>query len=337
MKRQLKTALMKKLLDAKKKKAPFHEKLAELYRLPSAAPDDFNNSYYFSGHSLAGESLFMRLGLRGDGTREVWFVYKNGGALYCNTVTEYTAAEDVPLVVSCEESGKRWAVAYDGPMADQRAPEQTLRGVFHGTFTATDPIFDFTYHMNSLSTAAAMAREKWSKALFAELRENSQTHYEQNGRISGGLELGGQPIAIDLRAVRDHSFGKRDWNYMNRHIWLMAVLENGDMINVSMVSYPAMRRLDAGNVIFGGKTISLTEIAFQEDMVCGGAGPTEFHLACKLENGTTMTVYAKKETEVVYTMGGGYTLREGIGSFTIDGRKARGILEFGFHQDSGRW
>lgn len=337
MKTKIKTALMKKMLTARKQKDPFHEKLAELYSLPENAPANFNNSYYFSGHTLAGESLFLRLGLRSDKSCEVWCVYKNGDTVYTNPVMEYASAEDSPLTVACVETSKEWKVAYHGPMVDRDNPEQTLHASFVGTFTATDPIFDFTYHMNPTSTAVAMAREKWSKALFAEMQENRQTHYEQNGRMTGTLQIGDKQFAIDMNTVRDHSFGKRDWNYMNKHMWLMAVLENGDMINISMVSYPAMRRLDAGNVIFGGKTISLTEILFQDDMVNGGSGPEDFHLSCMLENGRKLNIYAKKETEVVYTMGGTYTLREGLGSFTIDGRKARGILEFGFNQDASRW
>lgn len=337
MKTRIKTALMKKMLTARKQKNPFHEKLAELYSLPDTAPDSFNNSYYFSGHDQNGDGFYLRLGLRGDGSCEVWCTYKTGDTVYVNPQMEYKKAEDAPLTVSCVETSKVWTAAYHGPMVDRDHPETALHGIFTGTFTATDPIFDFTYHMDSTSTAVAMAREKWSKEFFQEMSENSQTHYEQNGHMTGSFQIGDKTFPINMNTVRDHSFGKRDWNYMNRHIWLMGVLENGDMVNISMVSYPTMHRLDAGNVIFGGKTISVTAIDFREDMICGGEGPAHFHLTCKLANGRTLTVYGKKDTEVVYIMGGGYTLREGIGSLVVDGRKARGILEFGFNQDPSRW
>ena len=339
MKTQMKTALMKRMLLSRRAKQPFNEKLAELYSLPENAPENWNNSHYYSGHTLSGESLYCRLGYRSDGSAEVWFAYRNGENFYSHPVTEYADAKDSPLEVTCVESGKEWEVSFAGEVIDRNDPnKKTVSCRFHGTFHATNPIFDFAYHINPTSMAVAMAREKWSKELFAEMQENSQTHYEQNGRMTGKLKLGSKTVEIDMPTCRDHSFGKRDWNYMNKHMWLMALLDNGDMLNISMVSYPAMRRLDAGNVIFGGKTISLVETIYCEEMENDGKGPDKFHIACKLENGRRVNVYAERETEIVYPMGGGsYILREGLGNFTVDGRKARGILEFGFNQDRTRW
>ena len=339
MKMQLKTALMKRILLSRRGKHPFNEKLAELYSLPEHAPENWNNSHYYSGHTLSGESLYARLGLRSDGSAEVWFAYRSGDVFYSHPTMEYDDAKDSPLTVTCVDSGKEWAVSFDGIVADQNDPyKRSVRCQFSGTFLATDPIFDFAYHINPTSLAAAMAREHWSRELFQEMQENSQTHYEQNGRMTGTLVLDGKEIRLEMPTVRDHSYGKRDWNYMNKHMWLMALLDNGDMINISMVSYPAMKRLDAGNVIFDGKTISLVETIYCEDMENDGKGPDKFHIAIKLENGRRVNVYAERETEIVYPMGGGgYILREGLGSFTVDGKKARGILEFGFNQDRTRW
>lgn len=339
MKTKVKAALMKKMLLSKKEKNPFDERLAELYQLPQDAPVTFNNSYYFSGHSISGESIFLRLGLRGDGSCEVWFVYRNGALFYRNPVTEYVFAEESPLKVSCIESSKTWRITYEGLLQDgNQENAQPIMAKFSGIFTATDPIYDFFYHASVVPLARAMAQEKWSKSFFAEVQENNQTHYEQNGQMSGTLLLGEQEIAIDIHTVRDHSFGKRDWNYMNKHMWLAALLENGDMVNISMVSYPAIKQLNTGNVILNGHTASIVETIAYEDMINDGKGPEEFHLACVLENGKKITVYGKKETEVVYSLGeGGYILREGLGTFTVDGKRARGIIEFGFNADSSRW
>ncbi|MDD5952779.1 MAG: hypothetical protein PUC32_03885 [Oscillospiraceae bacterium] len=337
MKTQLKTALMKKMLTAKKKKEPFHEKLSELYTLPENAPDHYNNSYYFSGHSVSGESLFLRLGLRNDHFCEVWCAYKNGDTFYANPKTLYETGEALPLTVSCLETSKRWKVTYQGPMQDQHQPDRCVQAKLSCIFTAGAPIFDFSYHMNPTTLARAMANEKWSKSFFAELKENSQTHYEQPGDMTGTLMLGEREIPIALHTVRDHSFGKRDWDYMNKHYWLMALMENGDMLNVSMVSYPAMHQLDAGNVVINGKAISLVQVIPHGDLIQEGKGPDHLHMTCVLENGRKLNLYAKKEGEIVYPLGNGYVLREGLGTFSVDGRKARGIMEFGFHHDWTRW
>ena len=72
--------------------------------------------------------------------------------------------------------------------------------------------------------AGAIANEKWDRTYFDELQQVSgQCHYEQEGVLEGNLSLGSQTLPFRLPCVRDHSFGKRDWNYMNNHLWLMAV------------------------------------------------------------------------------------------------------------------
>lgn len=335
--RSSKARIIRRSLEKRRAGNPFDSVHAEKYALPEDAPADFNNSYYFSGHSLEGESLFMRLGLRGDGACEVWFAYRKGQQFYSQPV-ELFAATACPLQVECLEVGKTWKVTYEGKMAPVCGAGSPLLARFEGIFTATAPMFDFFSDMNPGPMAQALAGEKWSRSFFEEVQKNNQVHYEQPGKLEGKLVLGSRAIDIDLHAIHDHSFGKRDWTYMNRHMWLLAVLGNGDTLNVSLVSYPAVRQIMVGNLVQEGKSTCVLYTQLQGDAICEGKGPDTLHLRCWLEGGHRLDVTVQRDAEVVYSFAdGGYILREGLGAFTVNGRPGRGIVEFGFNKDDQRW
>lgn len=192
------------------------------------------------------------------------------------------------------------------------------------------------------------------KVFFANLKENHQVHYEQTGEIKGELTLNGKKKEIKLKAVRDHSYGKRDWNYMDRHIWLMALMEDGTALNISMVRYPAINELQSGYFISGNvadseddpgiysatnkKPICLDSVTPMDEIECSGGVPQEFDLNAKMADGRILNILCKKEIEYIFPFeDGAYTIHEGIGSFAFGGIKGRGILEFGFNKDRTRW
>lgn len=337
LKYRIKKAIMQRVLQKRKRAQVFDSEYAELFQIPADAGSDFNNSYYFSAHHLEGQSLFLRLGLRGDKQSEIWFVYRDKNMFYscpvqlCNTV-------DSPLQVECVEVGKQWKMSFKGQIQSMDNKEDIREAVFEGLFTATAPIFDFFYHANPEPIASAFAKEKWNTSFFEEVQKNNQTHYEQAGHISGRISIGNEEKQIDMVAIRDHSFGKRDWNYMNKHMWLMALTDNGDALNLSMVSYPAIKGIQVGNYIREAKSISVLQFKSTDDLINSGRGADVFNLEAVLENGEKLIITVNRDVEVVYSFANNqYILREGMGDFTVNGNRARGIIEFGFNKDSDRW
>ena len=334
---KIKKNIIKRILQNRKKSQGFDAVYAETFQLPANAGADFNNSYYFSAHHTEGQSLFLRLGLRGDNQSEIWFTYRDKDIFYTCPV-ERCKAEDAPIHVECLEVEKRWKVTFTGKLQSMKNQEEVKNAAFEGIFTATAPIFDFFYHANPEPMADAFTQEKWDKSFFKEVQKNNQTHYEQVGKLTGTLRIGEQSMALDLYSIRDHSFGPRDWNYMDKHIWLTALTENGDALNISMVSYPAIRGIRVGNLNKAGKTICLLQTHTSDDLINNGLGVDKFGLLCKLENGEELKITTEREAEVVYSFANGqYILREGMGNYTINGEKARGIIEFGFNKDKTRW
>ena len=125
---------------------------------------------------------------------------------------------------------------------------------------------------------------------------------------------------------------------MNRYIWLMALMENGDALNVNMVRYPAINELQTGYLVSNGKTICVHEATSIDNMECSGRVPHKFQYMVKLVDNRSFNVSCEKELEYIFPFNNGaHTIFEGIGSFNINGLKVRGIMEFGFNSDSTRW
>ena len=323
----VKKKLMCKAIEKRNRQNPFDYRSAENYTLAPDADPLVNNSYYFSAH---GDKLsfFARLGKRVH-QDETWFVLFIDGQLY-SLKQELFPAGDSPIRV--EKEGEQWTVSFDGTLNEED------RLSFQARFVPREQPIDFTTSVPAARMATGMANEKWSKAFFAELQTISgQCHYEQEGTLEGSLTLNGKTMDFCLPCVRDHSFGKRDWNYMNNHLWLMAVSASAQF-NYSLVSYPALTALEVGNYREGNELLFLQKADLDFHRVARGKVPEEISFHVTLEGGRVLPVTAKVLATVTYHFQEGqYILHENIAEFDIDGKTCRGILEIGFNQDSKRY
>ncbi len=328
----LKERLFCRILEKRRRANPFDAQSAELFTPPKDADEFHNNSYYFSCHDMAGNSLLLRHAQRGQKSTEVWLAYKDAkGNTYINEQQLYIG-EAPPSAVVCKEVSKAWDFSYIGNLKNMQSGK-TVSAKITGEFLATADIFDFGYHLDSRVIAKSIAKEKWSKAFFAALKENNQVHYEQPGKVSAFITIGTKTTNLNMPAMRDHSYGKRDWNYMNKHFWLMAIFEDESHLNANMVSYPAVKRLETGYLV-ETHTVGVEQAELDTKMPTLGV-PQEFSYRAKLLSGKSIVVNCKCEAVFEFPFGG-YTIYEGIGAFDLAGKKGRGVLEFGYNDDKKR-
>ncbi len=330
---KIKTALMKCILNKKKAKSPFDYEKAEAFKLSESDDWTMNNSYYFSAHDYdKKQSLYCRLGLRNTHS-EVWFVFIDGDKSFVHTENIYT--ENNSPLKAYKENGV-WFVEYTGELTADDGKK--VKASFKGEFLSDAEPLDFFSHMATVRTAKAMAYEKWSGGYFDEVQKNNSVHYEQLGSLKGELLLDDKKEQIDLPCVRDHSFGRRDYNYMNNHVWLMAVGEQS-YINFSMVSYPAMTMLEVGNYKEKDKPMALMVSAdYDRNEVIKGVAPKNLKMTFVLDDARKVNITAKTIFETPYSFqDGDYNFIEGIGEYEIDGKNYRGIIELGFNKDEKRF
>ena len=322
-----KKQIMCRALAKRNKQNPFDYQYAEYFTLEGETDTWLNNSYYFSAHDES-MSIFARLGKRVH-AEETWFAIYLDGKLY-SLQQESFPVGTAPVHV--EKNGDGWDLSFQGKLNGNE--EASVQATFIGN---QEPI-DFTSDMPAERMAAGIANEKWSKVFFSQLQNVSgQCHYEQEGVLEGQLTLNGRTIEFHLPCVRDHSFGKRDWNYMNNHLWLMAVSPH-QQLNYSLVSYPVMSVLEVGHYRdhTGLHYMLKADLDFQQ--INQGTVPRELAFHMKLDNSRAIAVKAKFLTGLAYHFQDGqYILHENIAEFDIDGKRCRGILEIGFNADCNRY
>ena len=322
-----KKQIMRRALVKRNKQNPFDYSFAENYSLEGETDTWLNNSYYFSAHN-ENMSIFARLGKRVH-AEETWFAVYLDGKLY-SLQQEFFPVGAAPVHV--EKNGDGWDLSFQGKLNEN--DEARVQATFVGN---RKPI-DFTSDMPAERMAAGIANETWSKAFFGQLQNVSgQCHYEQEGVLEGQLTLNCNTIDFHLPCVRDHSFGKRDWNYMNNHLWLMAVSPH-QQFNYSLVSYPVMSVLEVGHYRdeTGLHYMLQADLDFQR--INQGTVPHELAFHMKLDNSRTIDVEAKFLAGLAYHFQDGqYILHENIAEFNIDGKRCRGILEIGFNADRNRY
>ncbi len=345
LKRWLKETIMVHSIKKKNRKDPFNVEQAEHHQLPDDASRLDTNSYYFSAHDLKGNSVFLRRAERGDGTVEVWVAYKTKTYIYTNKKQVFNK-NDAPISVKCVETAKKWEASYQGDIYAAKIDEngvakvtgKALKASIEMVFSATADIFDFTYHLNPKLIAKALAAETWDKTFQNNMRENQQRHYEQQGYVNVTLNIDSKTTNLRMTAMRDHSFGRRDWNYMDRHIWLMALLGDEESLNVNMVSYPHMKELKTGYYEKKGQVNNIEVFPTLDKFKPTGYVPKELKYDIILENGHAFHIDVTKELEIQFPFdNGNYTICEGIGNFEVNGFPARGIIEFGYNKDKSRW
>lgn len=309
------------------KKQPFDFPAAENYTIDGVKNPMVNNSYYFSAHDEK-MSVFARLGKRVNAD-ETWMAVYLEGRMY-SLKEELFAGGRSPLLVGRKDDG--WTLAFEGTL------NESDQVSLHATFIPKRTPIDFTTNMPAVRMATAVANEKWNRAYFARLQQiGGQCHYEQEGVLEGVLTLNGKTYPLSLPCVRDHSFGKRDWNDMNNHLWLMAVSAERQF-NYSMVSYPALSVLEVGNYRDEAGMHYMMQADLDLQLVGMGTIPEELVLNVGLDNGETLPVKVRRLAGVTYHFQNGqYILHENVAEFEIAGHVCRGILEIGFNRDRSRY
>lgn len=328
----LKELIIKKSINKRNKEKPFNYVEAESFAIKENDDPLINNSYYFSAHNEE-ISIYYRLGLRSI-HEENWFVILYKGNKY-SLKTPLFKVNESPLKVYKEDD--LWWSEFDGELIDDNKEKHHCK--FKAKFENKRDVIDFTSNMPAIRMAKAIAQEKWSKEFFDDLKNvQGQCHYEQKGLLIGSFILDEEEVEFSLPCVRDHSFGKRDWNYMNNHVWIMAINSNSQL-NYSLVSYPSISLLEVGNFHENNsKEKYLLKANYDLNNVSKHKVPKTLTLSILLDDKSIKHAKCNViDTELFTFQNGEYFLYESIADFYIDKVKYRGIFEIGFNKDQNRF
>jgi len=343
---------MMKVLERVRNSRPFDVVKEDTFRLPEGAGEMINNSYFFGANGSDGHSLIMRVGKRNTPLCEIFVIYVTPDGHLYTSVKDHYPLEDCPMEVECVKPGEHFKVKFSDVLLDTVSGEQ-VPCQYELDFHATLPCFSALHHSDFRGMAQAFARPKWNREFFKKAggdtgttgkkkpgdKDIPQIHYEQAGRFTGRMLLDGKEIKIDMPGSRDHAYGKRDWNYMSDHIWLMVTTEKGETFNFSLVDYPMVKGVFCGYTNIGyDHDESLVDYKIIQWDACDGKAPDVFIVDCTFTDGKTVRVTAKRENNLYLTFdNGNFYFQEGVGEVDFGGIKCRGSIEYGFNKDKSRW
>jgi hypothetical protein len=333
----LKTQAIKAFLNKNKKK-PFDENYAEFYTLSEDAPINYNNSYYFTGHSKDGQSIIIRLGERASGNNEIWFAYRD--LLDNDFICAHQVLTNQTLIeTACLQAGEKWKIQYSGGVLQGvRTPENlwnNLKGtrvipaVFDGEFTASNKIFEFSKHINTKAVAKILAAQQLDMPKLISFFNNQQVFYEQAGRLQGVLNLGGKKTEIDMPAIRNRAYGIKDLSKIKKHIGFYILTENNQTISIHLIDCQ-IGQVQIGYKSSDGKTVCLDRIISSDQIPIKDIIPISFEFLAKFLDGKKLVIKCQKETEFEFSYDDdGYIVLQSAAKFDINGAKARGIIHLG--------
>ena len=323
---------------------------------PGKTEEDYNDSFVFQGSDDKGNLLMTRLGFREGGKyAEVWVWMILGGK-------KYHIAEDIHhldmknqegicaggLEFHCpDESEWNWNIRYRGPLEPGKAGcEMDLQ------FSPSSRVYHSGVHMNMRTFAKSMAEMHWNRAYFKSLRSESQCRVEQGGRLAGNIRIDAVEHTISMLSIRDHSWGKRNWNFINRYIWNVLSLESPMQLGGKEYRYLVYTTVDYGTTFrhlasgwIGGPDSILPITAASDMAETGGDGNIPETFSCRFmplgEKVLTLTVRRCEPSHSWYMQNKTFEVCEAYCIFELEGCKGVGMSEFGYaltrgyHRDPG--
>ncbi|XP_058455646.1 uncharacterized protein LOC131432976 [Malaya genurostris] len=234
-----------------------------------------------------------------------------------------------------------WKIEYTGKMRYENDYSQDIDVKLDATWTSDLPYFNFASDMDPRSVARAMAKERWSRQHFKNLKKYHQTHYEQFGTLNGTVQINGIHYPLKLDCMRDHSFGeRRDWRNFHRYVMHFIHLENGDRITVGVISMPVtFSRLEAGFISLSNEKCNYPIISVNLDLYQHGEqGIPPVDYAFQFNTGQdlyTVMVQAVANPEFYIGKESECRIVEQLCSFKVNNLKGWGAAEWQYRNSNG--
>ena len=309
--------------------------------------EKYNDSFVFQGADADGNVFLTRLGFRSGGKEaEVWMWGVFDGERYANDERHVVlTADSDPAEIAA--AGLRYELIGEGEW------RLTYNGTLNGTpsevnliWKADAAMYCSADHMDPKGMARAMAEMPWSREYFERIRSEKQVRIEQGGILTGTVKVGRHSFNVSMRGIRDHSWGKRDWTYLNRYLWTVIALDEPTEIAGMTVKYLAVSPVDYGDSFkrlasgwIAGPD-GVLPVSYTTDLMeLGGDGtiPEKFTLKFRVPGSGVLTLKVdRRQPEIPWLMqNDGFEVNEAWCGITLDGVKGVGLSEFGYAADRG--
>jgi len=157
----------------------------------------------------------------------------------------------------------------------------------------------------------------------------AQNHYEQGGRVSGNIMLRGESLSLKGCGFRDHSWGIRDWESIERHELAWFVLEGDRAVACGRADMADGRSVHAGFLYDGVDNLAIgqmdLEVGYEENAL------TQMSVAIRLtdEKGRQAEITGRRLINFAVPFAG-FLLNEAMFEYRdTNGKLGYGVCETG--------
>jgi len=312
--------------------------------------DHYNDSFVFKGSDTKGNLIMTRLGYRGGGKNcEVWLWMSLEGKKYVIPVdylavdpTEQQSLSAGGLTYTCIDREKgEWRIQYKGKINPGNKPCE-----LDCVYRPVSSMYHSGMHMDAMTFAKSIAEMKWSREFFHNLRSESQTRIEQGGTLIGSVRIGSSSHAVDMLSIRDHSWGKRKWTFINRYIWNVICLTEELVIKGKSYRYLVFTTVKYGTTFehltsgwIAGEDSVLPIVASSDMAFLGDDGTIPSVFSCYFQPKGSVPLEMKVRRSSIehswYMQEKKFEVCEAWCSVDVEGVSGAGMSEFGYNLTEG--
>ena len=162
-------------------------------------------------------------------------------------------------------------------------------------------------------------------------KQFAKAHYEQHMRVTGTIDMGDETLEIEGYGLRDHSWGPRYWQAIERYEWLTMNFgpDLGAMVTrVQVAGEPAR---ESGVIVRGDELVGIGKVEIDAEYEENGLYHRTVTAKIETKEGDTHEIRGEVKGFIpLRNRREGMTthIGEGMTEWTFDGRTGYGLSEF---------
>jgi hypothetical protein len=162
-------------------------------------------------------------------------------------------------------------------------------------------------------------------------KQFAKAHYEQHMHVTGTLDLGDEKIEIDGYGLRDHSWGPRYWQAIERYEWLTMNFGPDLGLMVSRIEVEGAEPREGGVIVRGDEIVNIAKVEIEAKYEENGLYHRSLVAKIETKDGERHEIHGEVKGFIpLRNRREGMTthIGEGMTEWTFGDRKGFGLSEF---------
>jgi hypothetical protein len=225
------------------------------------------------------------------------------------------------ISIDCLRPHREWSLRFRGrlvPANTEAAKVEPTRCELDLAFTSELAPYVPGVDDDPELVARRLGEAQWDAELLRTVRRATQRGYVQIGRFAGTLALGDELVPVRADAMRQHTWGVRDWGATQRAEQVFFAWPNGGRAWVHRAEFPAFT-LEGGFLLDGAHATPLSAVALDPRAADVGVPARSVIAVERSDSHSRVAIATETCAEVSFPVDGRGALSVGLVRTTDDG------------------